>query len=223
MRRGVGSNQHGDKLARAETPTERAARIVAAIAAARSAQTPRPTIAREKSALTREQMGAMVAVLERHGVEYVVIGGCAVSSYDEEVMQTEDLDMMLKRESGNLARAAAALRDLGAEIRNDDGTTTALSGPFDQGIFAPYLGGMLSTSTRYGPIDFVISMKGFPRTYEDLQGRSSRREVAGVMSTVCDLDAIIESKEGAERAKDLRVLPLLRALLRRTDLDNPRP
>ena len=49
-------------------------------------------------------------------------------------------------------------------------------------------------------------------TDEDLIGRTSELDVAGIAVRALDLDAIIETKEHADRPKDRYQLPFLRQL-----------
>jgi hypothetical protein len=61
---------------------------------------------------------SIVAALERHGVEYVVIGGAAAQArgWPE---PTDDIDFTPERSQGNLSRLAAAVAELDAGFRVD--------------------------------------------------------------------------------------------------------
>lgn len=50
--------------------------------------------------------------LNRHGVDYLVIGGFAVIAYGH-VRATKDIDLVASDQRDNLERLAAALRELG--------------------------------------------------------------------------------------------------------------
>ena len=54
--------------------------------------------------------------LERHGVEYVVVGGIAAQAYGAQ-RPTKDFDCLINRTAENLENVAAALRDLNARLR----------------------------------------------------------------------------------------------------------
>jgi len=58
----------------------------------------------------------ILAVLERHRVEYVVVGGYAAVIYGA-TRPTGDIDITPATTEENLARLAAALTELGARIR----------------------------------------------------------------------------------------------------------
>jgi len=57
----------------------------------------------------------MIQILQRHGVEYIVVGGAAALSYGAERL-TKDLDCVPRRDVKNLERLAAAMRELGARL-----------------------------------------------------------------------------------------------------------
>lgn len=58
----------------------------------------------------------LIGVLNRHEVEYVLVGGVAATAYGAE-RETDDADCVVRRERANLERLAAALRDLHARLR----------------------------------------------------------------------------------------------------------
>jgi hypothetical protein len=62
---------------------------------------------------------AILQALERHEVQYVVIGGAAAQArgWTEE---TDDLDVTPERSEGNLSRLAAAVEELDAGFRVDE-------------------------------------------------------------------------------------------------------
>lgn len=58
----------------------------------------------------------MIETLERHGVEYIVVGGAAALSYGAQRL-TRDLDCVPRRDMENLERLAGGMRELGARLR----------------------------------------------------------------------------------------------------------
>ena len=54
--------------------------------------------------------------LERHDVEYVVVGGIGAQAYGAQ-RPTKDFDCLINRTAENLENVAAALRDLNARLR----------------------------------------------------------------------------------------------------------
>jgi hypothetical protein len=61
----------------------------------------------------------MLAVLDRHHVDYVVVGGFAANVHGA-VRPTKDIDVAPATTMENLTRLAAALRELKAGIRVDE-------------------------------------------------------------------------------------------------------
>ncbi|MEJ5256194.1 MAG: hypothetical protein WHS89_12690 [Acidimicrobiales bacterium] len=58
----------------------------------------------------------VVEALDRHGVEYLIVGGVATRFHGAERL-TKDIDLVPRSDADNLERLAAALRDLGAFLR----------------------------------------------------------------------------------------------------------
>lgn len=72
----------------------------------------------------------ILAVLERHGVEYVIVGGYAARMHGS-ARPTRDIDVTPATTVENLDRLSAALRELDARIRTDavsEGLPFAASG-----------------------------------------------------------------------------------------------
>jgi len=91
----------------------------------------------------------ILAVLERHRVEYVVVGGYA-AVINGATRPTGDIDITPATTEENLARLAAALTELGARIRTDavpEGLPFGVSAEPLQGV------GMLNLRTVYGVLD----------------------------------------------------------------------
>jgi hypothetical protein len=58
----------------------------------------------------------VVEVFDRHRVEYLIVGGPATRAYGA-TRPTKDSDALVRAETDNLARVAAALRELHAYLR----------------------------------------------------------------------------------------------------------
>jgi hypothetical protein len=58
----------------------------------------------------------LIAVLDRHSVDYVLVGGAAAAMLGAERL-TQDVDCVISRQIENLARVAAALQELDARLR----------------------------------------------------------------------------------------------------------
>lgn len=146
-------------------------------------------------------------VLERHGVEYVLIGGLAANMLGSPVV-TNDADITPRHAPENLERLAAALRDLDARMR-----TTAEPEGLAFSCDAPFLGRMkmLNLQTRAGEFDITYEPAAFPG-YDELSSRAEEMTVFGVKVRVAALSDIIASKAAANRPKDQIALPYLYAL-----------
>lgn len=154
----------------------------------------------------------IVSALDRHGVDYVLIGGLAAVVHGSAVATT-DLDLVPAGNRSNLGRLAGALRELEAKMRVPD-----LAYPIDVALDDHTFDAFTSASFRtpYGDVDVVLRPDApGPRrhfTFDELNGRAHRRRAFGVTIRVADLDDIISSKAAAGRPQDLAALPHLATL-----------
>lgn len=147
----------------------------------------------------------IVEVLDRHQVEYVLVGGFAGRLHGAR-RPTQDMDIAPSTALENLTRLAAALRELRAGIRVDDmpeGLPFDCSGESLRGMT------MLNLRTPRGDLDLAFSLAGFPSGYDGLVGRAAVKRYGRVQVLVADLGDVIASKEAAARPKDLAALPEL--------------
>lgn len=155
----------------------------------------------------------VLRTLHGHDVDFVLIGGMAAVAHGSP-LPTTDIDVTPDRDPANLDRLAAALRELDARIRTSEpeGVVFPVDGPF---IAAQPR--MLNLTTNAGDVDLTFTPAGFEGGFDDLLSESDPVElVAGASTRVARLAAIIRSKETADREKDRRALPYLRALLEET-------
>lgn len=159
-------------------------------------------------------VGAMLDALDGHGVEYVVIGGFGIELHDVAVPPTRDVDITPATSAANLERLAAALAYLDARFRVPDGPAVGVEIP--GGVTADWLARMVTATfvTNAGPLDVSLIPDG-TAGYEDLEPGHVQIDFAERSVPVAALKDIIRSKEAAGRAKDIVVLPALRAHLRR--------
>ena len=142
----------------------------------------------------------LIDVLDRHEVEYLIVGGAAAYAYGAE-RPTEDADCVVGRDRANLDRLAAVLRELNARLR---------------------VGGM----TDAGPFDVLAGLEapdGHLIPYEELVTRATLLHGDGFTIRAAALDDIIRAKERADRAKDREALPELRALRDRHSTSQTEP
>jgi hypothetical protein len=171
---------------------------------------------------SRPDVRRITEVLDRHGVDYLVIGGVATQAYGAE-RPTGDFDCVVRRTGENFDRLAAAMRELKARLRVEglrDEESAALPVQLD--------GLMLSRSqistwaTDAGHLDVLVDMvnrQGHRQRYEELEGAAEELTVAGIKVRVAGLDDIIASKEYAGRPKDNEALAELYRLRDRSTDD----
>jgi hypothetical protein len=154
------------------------------------------------------QPGEILAVLKRHGVDHVVIGGLAAALHGSPFVTT-DVDVTPRRAKKNLERLSEALTELDARIR----TGAVPEGvPFDHDADSLARVDLLNLTTRFGDLDISLDPVG-TRGYEDLVRDATPFELGSVRVLVASLADVVRSKEAAGREKDRLVLPTLRRLL----------
>ena len=154
---------------------------------------------------------AIIATLNRRGVEFVVIGAYAAvaQGWSE---PTGDIDITPNRDTRNLQLLAEALHEMDAKVLTDDGEIDE-SWPIDDQHLR--LRETTFLSTRYGDVDVVINPAG-AEGYPDL-ARPSESFVFVLGDSevrVANLDRVIDSKRASDRPKDREALPRLEQLLR---------
>lgn len=141
------------------------------------------------------QAKPLLGTLERHGVDFVVVGGVAGlaqgSSYP-----TYDLDIAYARDSANLRRLADALAAIGATLR---GAQPDLPFQLDAQTLAN--GANFTFDTEFGGFDVLGEIAGI-KSYEELRKASQVKRIAGVEVRVASLDDLISMKRAANRVKD---------------------
>ena len=151
---------------------------------------------------------AILEVLERHRVRFVLIGGFAATIHGSPYVTT-DVDITPAASPENLTQLSAALGELGARIRvagepegfafNHDGASLAK-------------GQVWNLTTNFGDLDISFVPSGTDG-YDDLRRDATELEILGVHVPLASLADIIRSKEAADRPKDRLVLPVLRRIL----------
>ena len=156
----------------------------------------------------------ILTVLERHGVEFIVIGGFAIELHDVAVPPTIDVDITPAPGRANLRRLAAALAELGARFRIADGPPAGVAVP--GGISAAWLAETVSLAlvTDAGPLDVSLRPDGTDG-YDDLAALTVLLPYEGHLVPTAALEDVVRSKEASGRPKDILVLPALRAHLDR--------
>lgn len=157
----------------------------------------------------------LVEVLNRHGVDYLVVGGSVATLYGA-TRVTRDLDCFPDATVENLERLAGAMRELNARLRVaglSDSEAKQLPTQLDAATFRQL---QISTwRTDAGELDVLADIPnrlGDDLRYEDLIPRALTIDVRGQPARVAALSDIIASKEWANRPKDHQALPELWAI-----------
>ena len=157
----------------------------------------------------------ILAVLQDHGVRFVLVGGFATVIYGSPYLTT-DVDVVPEWSRGNLERLSTALEAMHARVW----TASQPAGlPFNHD--AASLGGadMWNLVTDHGRLDVTFVPSG-TTGYEDLARDAVHLKILGVDVDVASLADVIRSKEAAGREKDRVVLPVLRRLLDEGESDH---
>ena len=152
----------------------------------------------------------ILVVLNRHRVEYIVVGGVAAVIQGAPIT-TFDLDTLVRVERENAGRLLKALSELEAHFREHQ---TVLKPTLDD-ILA---GGHMLLMTRAGPLD-VLGYIGDGKRYEDLISVASEVAVAAGKLRVLDLEELIRQKKALDRPKDRAVAELLEQVLHNRTVD----
>lgn len=154
----------------------------------------------------------ILEVLEKHRVDYVMIGGLAAAVHGSE-LATVDLDITPAIGHDNMTRLSAALTELHAHIR----TAGADGGlPFSHSAASLAASGIWNLLTDGGDLDISFVPSG-TQGYTDLRRDAVAVEIFGTTTTVASLADVIRSKEAAGRPKDIAAIPMLRRLLAQTE------
>jgi molybdenum cofactor biosynthesis enzyme MoaA len=153
----------------------------------------------------RLQAVELIRVLDRHEVDYVLVGGLAAMIHGATRLTT-DMDVVPEWSHSNRERLARAFVELNAQLRIDDQTVAF---PISASTFNNF---ELSTwRTDLGDVDIITGIPtathGVYNRYEQLAEHATKRELEGGMRIlVGHLDDIIESKLALSRPSDLAAM-----------------
>lgn len=151
----------------------------------------------------------LIAVLNKHHVQFVLIGALAARLYGFPRV-TADADITPSRDTTNLKKLAAALRELGARVY----TETIPEGlAFDCSAATLGRATIWNLVTSAGRLDLAFIPSG-TAGYDDLTKSAVKFEAFGMVFHAASLDDIIRSKIAADRPKDRDDVILLKALKR---------
>jgi hypothetical protein len=148
---------------------------------------------------------ALLGVLMRHRVVFVLIGGAAIQSHGRRY-DTQDIDLTPDTDPDNLIRLADALNELDCRLVTDPADTASwVALPPD--YFTPrslLAASVWNLATRHGLLDLSFTPTGFSGGYSDLAPRATRRVLAEttIVVSIAALEDVHESKRQANRPKD---------------------
>jgi hypothetical protein len=154
----------------------------------------------------RFDAGELVRILQRHEVDFVIIGGIAGQLWGSPTI-TQDLDICYAREQTNLEHLAGALRELNAKLRGVKEDV-----PFRLDARTLFNGDSFTFITDFGAFDCLATPSG-TSGYNDLKQGAEAMPVGGGRKVwVCSIDDLIRMKRAAGRRKDQLELEHLGAL-----------
>ena len=158
------------------------------------------------------QPEAVIRLLGRHEVRYILIGGLAAVTHGAPIV-TQDIDLCYARDAENLARLAAALQDVHAYLRGADAGL-----PFRLDARTLAKGDAFTFTTDLGWIDILATPAG-TAGYEDLARTAQAFNLFGHRVLIAAVDDLIRMKRAAGRPKDLLAIEELGALREELDRD----
>jgi len=156
--------------------------------------------------LTKAKLERVAALLQRHQVEFIIIGGQAEYIFGSPRV-TFDIDICYRRTPDNLERVAAAIKELNVTLR---GAPKDLPIVLDARTLA--LG---SNYTFETPNDGDLDLLGHVEPlgdYDRLDKTASNYQVGDLNLRVIDLDDLIAIKRHINRPKDRSSLHQLLAI-----------
>lgn len=143
---------------------------------------------------------------ERHGVDYVVIGGVATIVHGH-TRNTRDVDFVAASDRANLEHLAAALRELRARLSGVDAHLLGID-VYDPATLGT--GANFTMETDAGGLDFFSDVPG-AEPYEQLRERALVVDLDGLTIRVAGRDDLIRMKQAAGRPQDLADIAALTA------------
>lgn len=143
--------------------------------------------------------------LDRHGVDHLTIGAWAVIAHGY-VRATADIDFVARLDEQNMARLAAALKELNARLRRVDADKLDID-PRDPRVLIT--GASFTMDTDAGPLDFLNAVPG-AADYDDMRSRARKADAGGVTVRVVGYEDLLRMKEASGREQDLLDIHQLR-------------
>jgi len=151
------------------------------------------------------QPEAVIRLLGRHEVRWVLIGGLAAITHGAPLV-TQDVDICHARDDENLARLADALTESHAELRGVDRGL-----PFRIDATTLRAGDAFTFTTDVGWLDILGTPAG-TAGFVDLARTADVFDLFGQRVLVASVEDLIRMKRAAGRPKDLLLVEELGAL-----------
>lgn len=138
---------------------------------------------------------ALLAPLNRHGVDFVLIGGMAGISHGSSY-PSYDLDVVYARDRDNISRLVDALREIGVRLRGvpEDVPFVLDARTIENGMNFTFV-------TPHGDFDILGFADGMP-AFDKLKDAAPLRDILGLEVRVASIDHLIAMKRAANRPKD---------------------
>jgi len=153
--------------------------------------------------------GRITQVLSGGGVEFVLVGGLALTALGSP-RSTEDYDVCYGRRRENLERLASALGPFHPTLR---GAPPEL--PFQLDVPTLKFGLNFTLNTDLGQIDLLGEIAGIG-PYDAVVALAVEKEMYGCRIHILGLEGLERAKSAAGRLKDLGDLEIIRALKKRS-------
>jgi hypothetical protein len=152
------------------------------------------------------EVAEITAVLARHEVDYVVLGGLAVAAHGF-IRATKDIDICPKPTRANLKRLAEALVELEAEPLELE--------QFPEFELRPDLDNLRAgtnwcLNSRHGRLDVMQEISGV-KGYEELARGAELQELFGQTVKIASYEAVLKMKRAAGRPQDELDIATLKA------------
>jgi hypothetical protein len=147
----------------------------------------------------------LAAVLNAHGVDYVVVGGIAAIRHGSR-RATRDLDIVPEPSADNYVRLAGVLREIDAHVRGVDAHLLGIDAT-DPEVLAG--GADLGLATDLGMVDVLQELVGVD--YAGLRARAAPSRLGRETVLVAGVDDLIAMKLRAGRPIDLQDIAAITA------------
>jgi len=156
--------------------------------------------------VTETDVEKLLRAFHQEHVEFVIIGGLAAVLQGSAYV-TADLDLCYSRKRENLEKLARALAPFHPALRAVPDQV-----PFQLDLPTLRSGMNFTLTTEAGDVDILGEVTGMG-AYEQIVAFSEDIEIFEVSCKVLTLEGLIKAKRAVGRAKDLKLLPELEALL----------